>query len=100
MTFEAESPAAGWLLVSEKYFPGWTATVNGKDAPIERANVMFRAVRIGAGRSTVAFAYEPATVTWGWVVSLLGLLGLGAGFVVTRATDAVTVTAGDPERTG
>jgi hypothetical protein len=35
--------------------------VNGRHVPILKANVMFRSVRVPAGRSTVRFEFEPLT---------------------------------------
>ncbi len=45
------------LFLSDNYFPGWKATVNGKEVKIYRANYTFRAVVIPAGHATVEFSY-------------------------------------------
>ena len=37
-------PTEGYLVVSDTWYPGWQATVDGEAATIERANVHFRAV--------------------------------------------------------
>jgi hypothetical protein len=78
VSFQVTSPVAGWLVVSEKHFPGWEATVNGTATDIHRANVMFRAVRISAGESTVAFAYRPRALRSG---ALIGVLTLAGGLI-------------------
>jgi uncharacterized membrane protein YfhO len=80
---DVESPIPGFLFVSEKYFPGWTATVNGEAVEIHRANVTFRAVRVPAGRSRVEFIYRPWTVRLGGVSALLALL-VGGGALLRR----------------
>ena len=49
----------GFLFLSDTDYPGWTATVNGKTTDILRADYAFRAVRIPAGKATVAFNYDP-----------------------------------------
>lgn len=49
----------GWLVLSESYFPGWGAWVNGVLTPVLRANYAFRAVAIPAGKSLVIFRYRP-----------------------------------------
>lgn len=59
-----------FLLLKDAYYPGWIAIVNGQPAPIYRADVMFRAVRVPAGESTVVFEYKP----WWWP----GILVFGA----------------------
>ncbi len=69
---EVSSEAAGWLVLTDAWYPGWEASVNGEPTPILRADVMFRAVPVPAGESKVAFAYRPA-----WWPGLLGV-GLAA----------------------
>jgi hypothetical protein len=78
----ADARRAGMLVVSDNWFPGWKATVDGKDAPIERVDYVMRGVRVGPGAHTVDFRYAPASWRIGWIVSLLTLLGLGGAWVV------------------
>jgi hypothetical protein len=75
------APRAGWLVLSDLHYPGWGATVNGDPAPIERANHLFRAVRVEAGSSTVRFEYRPASLRRGAFVSLASALLLLALFL-------------------
>ncbi|MEZ5851049.1 MAG: hypothetical protein R3D68_10425 [Hyphomicrobiaceae bacterium] len=51
--------AAGYLVLNDLWHPWWRASVDGRDATILKANVMFRAVRIPAGRHTVRFEFHP-----------------------------------------
>ncbi|OGG29263.1 hypothetical protein A2973_04875 [Candidatus Gottesmanbacteria bacterium RIFCSPLOWO2_01_FULL_49_10] len=53
----SDTPAA--LYVSDTFFPGWKATVDGTKTPILRANYLFRAVVVPQGTSLVEFTYEP-----------------------------------------
>ncbi len=57
-----------WLVLSDTDYPGWRAYVDGIEAPIYRANGMFRAMQIDDGVHTVEFAYTP-----GWLLSALAL---------------------------
>jgi uncharacterized membrane protein YfhO len=59
VTVEAKLPRAGFLVLSDTYFPGWTAAVDGRETPIYRANYTFRAVALPAGAHTVTFSYRP-----------------------------------------
>ena len=70
------------LVLGDSFFPGWTATVDGRDAPIHRVDDLFRGVQLPAGAHTVEFRYRPATFKIGAVVSLLTLLALVATAVV------------------
>lgn len=71
---EITAPAPGWLVLSDRIYPGWTATVNGEAAPIYTANVMVRAVRVNAGPSSIQFHFRPRSVNTGAVLSLSGLI--------------------------
>ena len=62
---EAELSAPGVLVLVEAFDSGWTASVDGHPAPVLRANVLFRGVRLAPGRHAVRFAYRPAAATLG-----------------------------------
>ncbi len=68
----------GFLFLSDVYYPGWNAYVDGSSAHIYQANFLFRAVELSAGTHTVEFRYEPLSFRIGAIVSLLsaGVLGL------------------------
>lgn len=55
----AEAKKEGWLLLLDSYYPGWAAQVDGKAAPILRADGFFRAVHLPAGKHKVIFSYHP-----------------------------------------
>ena len=56
----AEAPdGGGYVVLNDIWHPWWVATVDGESAPILRANVIFRAVRIPAGAHRVHFAFRP-----------------------------------------
>lgn len=69
-----ESPTPGYLVMTDAWYPGWRATVNGAPAPIARANVLLRAVAIPAGPSEVVFAFRPRLQYVGIAISLVGLV--------------------------
>ena len=73
---EAEAAADGYLVLVDTYDPQWRATVDGRAAPILRANVAFRAVALTRGHHTVDFRYRPWPVAWGLAISALTLAGL------------------------
>ena len=81
---QARSQRPGLLVLSDNYYPGWKAKVDGKPVDVERVDYLFRGVRVPAGASTVEFFYEPLSWRVGWIVSLLALLGIAAAAVVGR----------------
>jgi len=52
-------PDAAWLLLLDEYDPGWKALLDGKETRIYRANYLFRAVFVPAGRHSLKFIYRP-----------------------------------------
>jgi len=51
--------APGWVVLHDVWHPWWRATINGQPAPLLRANVIFRAVRVPAGEHRVVFEFAP-----------------------------------------
>jgi hypothetical protein len=66
------------LVLTDVYYPGWTAKIDGHDAPIERVDYLLRGVRVPAGFHRVEFEYAPASWRTGWIVSLLALVAIAA----------------------
>jgi hypothetical protein len=57
---EVVAPAQGGFLVLNDVWQNWQAAyVDGRPAPMLRANLMFRAVRLDAGPHRVRFRFEP-----------------------------------------
>ncbi len=78
----------GVLVLADTFYKGWQAQVDGRAAPIHRADYCLRAVAVPAGEHVVEFRYAPRSVRLGAALSLVGLLGAGAGWllVVRRST--------------
>jgi uncharacterized membrane protein YfhO len=71
-------PEAGVLELRDQFWPGWSATVSGAPAPIERADGVFRRVRVPGGRQIVEFRYVPATTLIGLYFMCLGVCAIAA----------------------
>ncbi|MCC6189257.1 MAG: YfhO family protein, partial [Anaerolineales bacterium] len=63
------SEAAGLLVVSEAYFPGWQARVDGAPAPVLPADGALLAVTVPAGSHTVELTYRPPMLLAGAALS-------------------------------
>jgi hypothetical protein len=56
---DVEAPQAGWLVLNDPYQPWWRAEIDGRAAPLLRANGIVRAVPVPAGRHRVRFVFRP-----------------------------------------
>lgn len=77
----------GTLLLTDADYPGWTATVDGAAAPIQRADIMFRAVSLPPGPHQVEFRYNPFSVWVGVLISALtwaALITIVLAFVIQK----------------
>jgi hypothetical protein len=73
-----------FLVLSEMYFPGWRAYVDGVETPIYRANYLFRGVVVPPGQHTLEFVYRPMSVFVGAALSLATLAIIAALLIVER----------------
>ena len=75
-------------MVSENYFPGWRASVDGKDTPVYRADYNLIGVPLPAGAKTVELSFRDAAYGAGraltWVAVILAAAALAAGLVIDR----------------
>jgi hypothetical protein len=84
----APAPAGSALLVSENYFPGWSATVDGRVTPAYRADFNLIGVPLPAGARAIDLSFRDPALSVGKGItvfaSLIALLGLAAGLVADR----------------
>lgn len=66
----------GFLVVSERGFPGWRADVDGARVPIVRTDVLISGVEVPRGAHVVTLRYSPSSVWVGLALSVAGALGL------------------------
>jgi hypothetical protein len=71
---EASASGPAVLMLNDTNYPGWHAYVNGKLAPIIRADYLFRGVIVPGGTSTVEFVYEPASFRIGGGISIAAFM--------------------------
>jgi hypothetical protein len=96
----ADGPS--WLIVPDAWAEGWSATVNGRSAPVVRVNYDQRAVRVEAGASTVRMRYRSPGFDAGAALSVASVLGGVVALVVgtvlgRRRRDAQGDGRGDVE---
>jgi uncharacterized membrane protein YfhO len=72
---QAQSAAAGYLVLLDTFYPGWVATIDGQETSIYRANYLARAIFLPAGEHRVRFEYRPSSFKWGlWLLLLMAII--------------------------
>jgi hypothetical protein len=85
---QVETQAPGLLVVTDTWMPGWTASVDGRPAPVLRGDHAHRVVPLdGPGRHQVLLSYRPP----GLVTGLLITAGSGLVWFTALASMAVPV---------
>ncbi len=88
LTYTVASSEGGIVVFSEVYYPGWTATIDGNDAPLARADYLLRAMTIPAGNHEVRLTFRPATIrtteTIAYVSYGILLLAVAVGIYLHR----------------
>jgi hypothetical protein len=87
-----QAPRDTYLVLSEVRYPGWRATVDGQEVPVEAANYVLSAVPLQAGARRISYRYDPWTVRVGALLSLLSLAA--AGLMATGALGGALLRPG------
>ena len=94
MTLEGTPPAGSALVVSENFYPGWTAQVDGKPATLARADYTLIGVELPAGAKRVSLRFDSAPYHTGKRITLgalaLALLLLIGGYLADRRAATVS----------
>jgi len=77
MQFTVDTRNPALLVVSSNFYPGWSATVNGKSAPIYRANWFAMGIPVPPGINEVVLRFVTPGFRQGIVISVLSLSGWG-----------------------
>jgi hypothetical protein len=85
----------GLVILADVYYPGWRLRIDGKDAPILRANRMMRAAAVAAGTHHLVYWYDPTSFWIGCRLSAAGLaVFLAMGAWTWRLSQALTHSGG------
>jgi hypothetical protein len=76
VTIRVWANAERYLVLTDSYFPGWQATIDGRPVSVERADYLFRAVLVPPGEHTVAWHYWPSGLTAGATMTLVAVAAL------------------------
>lgn len=68
------APTKSFLVLSDTYYPGWKAFIDGKETKVYQTNLALRGVVVDAGIHEVEFRYQPDSFRSGLYISLLSLI--------------------------
>lgn len=77
--------AGGLLVVSQPFYPGWRARIDGQPVPIYRADLFLQGIPVTAGTHRVELTYRLSP--WPAVISLAALLACLAGLGLRRRSE-------------
>jgi len=77
VSIEVSVARAAVLVLRDSFDPSWHAEVDGRPAPIERANTIHRAVAVPAGRHVIRFFYRPRDFFRGLTLTVAALVIIG-----------------------
>ncbi len=69
-----DAPSDGYLVLTDSYYPGWRAEVDGTQVGILRANGLHRAIPVSSGPHEIEFRYAPGSLRLGASISLASLV--------------------------
>jgi hypothetical protein len=96
LTLQGAAPEGSALVVSENFYPGWTATVDGKPAAIGRADFTLIGVGLPAGARKVELRFASAPVRTGGIITIAALLAAIALWLAGALADRRRVGARTP----
>ena len=70
---QASASQDALLVLTDTFYPGWRAFVDGQEQPIVRTDLLFRGVRLPAGDHQVELRFDPTSVKLGLAISLASL---------------------------
>ena len=73
LTLDSPAPEGSALVASENYYPGWKATVDGREAPLGRADYTLIGIGLPAGARTVQLTFDSAPYHVGKAITLVAL---------------------------
>jgi hypothetical protein len=88
LSLDRPAPVGSALVVSENYYPGWQATVDGRAAPAGRVQYVLIGVGLPAGARSIELRFRSATYERGRAITFVALavaaLMLALGLIVSR----------------
>ena len=82
---QAETQAPAILVLSDAYYPGWKAFMDGSPTELFPVDYAFRGVSVPPGPHTIEYRYDPLSFRLGLAISIMALIASGAAAAFFRA---------------
>ncbi len=82
MRLETSGTSSGFVMLSDRHDPGWRVTIDDRAAEVLRADAVFMAIAVPAGKHRIALDFRPPLVVTSFWTSLLGLMWVGGVVLV------------------
>lgn len=84
ITLRAKNKHPGFLVLSEVFYPGWQAFVDGTRFDIQRTNFVLRGLSLPPGDHLVEFRFHPQSLFWGSSCAAIGALLLSVNAILAK----------------
>jgi hypothetical protein len=92
ISLEANLNRPGLLVISDVYYPGWEAQVDGEHASVVEVDYCLKAVPVGAGTHRIRVRFRPDSFVWGLSVTLLTCFSIGVWLIPASAREMLKRT--------
>jgi hypothetical protein len=72
---QTQTTAPQFLVLSDVFYPGWVATIDGRRAEVVQTNYVLRGVAVPAGQHVIECRFEPCSFRWGAGITLAAFCG-------------------------
>jgi len=83
-----ESTVSGTLVLSDTFYPGWLAAIDGQLSPIKKRNHAFRGLEVPEGSHTIVMTFRPVSVEIGIVLSVVSASATIIGIIFLKRKSA------------
>lgn len=77
LTYKSKASVNNFAVFSEIFYPGWSATIDGKPTHIMQVNYVLRGVKVPKGEHEIIFEFKPKSIKYTDTISYVALLILG-----------------------
>ncbi len=76
LTLDVDAKGSAWIIVTQTFWKGWKATLDGRPVPLSFGDYAFVALRCPAGRHRIELRFWPSSFTIGIAVCALAISGI------------------------